>query len=155
MNPPLDDRLEVFLEVPPGNLDDHARQAWDEIRQDLDQAQRIDLQRADIDAVRKQFEPLSHAMLKLVSTFGHAQKTPLAEAFCPMAFNNRGATWLQVDGEIANPYFGHTMLRCGEIRRQFPPASNQGARADRGLSPSGDLSPSGQRLADGAEEDGS
>jgi Cu(I)/Ag(I) efflux system membrane fusion protein len=31
-----------------------------------------------------------------------------------MAFDGRGAKWLQDDGPVANPYFGNAMLRCGE-----------------------------------------
>jgi Cu(I)/Ag(I) efflux system membrane fusion protein len=31
-----------------------------------------------------------------------------------MAFDNKGAYWLQDSEEIANPYFGAAMLRCGE-----------------------------------------
>lgn len=34
-------------------------------------------------------------------------------AYCPMAFDNRGAYWLQTGHEILNPYFGARMLRCG------------------------------------------
>ncbi|MBS1487442.1 MAG: efflux RND transporter periplasmic adaptor subunit [Bacteroidetes bacterium] len=34
--------------------------------------------------------------------------------FCPMAFDNRGAFWISLEKEISNPYFGDTMLRCGE-----------------------------------------
>jgi len=34
---------------------------------------------------------------------------------CPMALNNRGASWLQVGKSIRNPYYGAAMLKCGEI----------------------------------------
>jgi hypothetical protein len=33
--------------------------------------------------------------------------------FCPMAFEDKGALWVQAEGKIANPYFGASMLRCG------------------------------------------
>ena len=32
---------------------------------------------------------------------------------CPMAFDNKGADWLQGTGSIRNPYFGADMLSCG------------------------------------------
>ena len=45
------------------------------------------------------------------------QKVAKAEGFqeyrCGMAFNNKGANWLQSEETIANPYFGSAMLRCG------------------------------------------
>jgi Cu(I)/Ag(I) efflux system membrane fusion protein len=34
--------------------------------------------------------------------------------FCPMAFNNKGAYWVQKTGEIVNPYHGMMMLHCGD-----------------------------------------
>jgi Cu(I)/Ag(I) efflux system membrane fusion protein len=33
-----------------------------------------------------------------------------------MAFDDRGAAWIQGSQEISNPYFGDMMLRCGEIK---------------------------------------
>jgi hypothetical protein len=36
--------------------------------------------------------------------------------FCPMAFNDQGAYWLSRESDIKNPYFGSTMLTCGETR---------------------------------------
>jgi Cu(I)/Ag(I) efflux system membrane fusion protein len=35
--------------------------------------------------------------------------------YCPMAFNDKGATWLSDEAEIKNPYFGKKMLECGEV----------------------------------------
>lgn len=35
--------------------------------------------------------------------------------YCPMAFNNTGASWLSTSSDIMNPYFGDKMLRCGRI----------------------------------------
>ena len=35
--------------------------------------------------------------------------------YCPMAFNEKGATWLSDDTVIKNPYFGDKMLECGEV----------------------------------------
>ncbi|MCB0295126.1 MAG: DUF3347 domain-containing protein, partial [Calditrichaeota bacterium] len=33
---------------------------------------------------------------------------------CPMAFDNKGADWLQDKQGVENPYFGSAMFRCGE-----------------------------------------
>jgi hypothetical protein len=37
-------------------------------------------------------------------------------AFCPMAFDDKGAYWLTSGKEIRNPYFGSKMLKCGKIK---------------------------------------
>jgi hypothetical protein len=34
---------------------------------------------------------------------------------CPMAFNNKGGSWLQSDKYLLNPYYGSRMLRCGKV----------------------------------------
>ena len=38
-----------------------------------------------------------------------------------MAFDFKGADWLQRTKTIDNPYFGASMLRCGEITRELEP----------------------------------
>ncbi len=68
-----------------------------------------------IEPARKQFALLSEELLALLSRFGLSEG-PLYKAWCPMAFDNRGASWIQSGEEISNPYFGEMMLRCGEIK---------------------------------------
>jgi Cu(I)/Ag(I) efflux system membrane fusion protein len=36
-----------------------------------------------------------------------------------MAFNNKGAYWLSETKEITNPYFGASMLACGEVKQTY------------------------------------
>jgi Cu(I)/Ag(I) efflux system membrane fusion protein len=36
-----------------------------------------------------------------------------------MAFNNNGAYWVQKTKTINNPYFGASMLKCGEIKEKL------------------------------------
>ncbi len=70
----------------------------------------------DIEKVRASFELVSNSIINLHNMFGHADERTFYLAFCPMAFDNRGAHWLQTGSIINNPYFGAAMLRCGEIR---------------------------------------
>ncbi|MDA0373171.1 MAG: efflux RND transporter periplasmic adaptor subunit [Planctomycetota bacterium] len=76
---------------------------------------------SDLRTRRASFEALSKALLRLVSGFGHSAGATLVEAHCPMAFDDRGASWLQAGEEILNPYFGSEMLRCGRVDRRFAP----------------------------------
>ena len=46
----------------------------------------------------------------------HFKNAGVYRDFCPMAFNDKGAYWLSDSAEIRNPYFGHKMLECGEVR---------------------------------------
>ena len=75
----------------------------------------------DIEVARATFERMSEAVIALERTFGHAGDAPLRLAFCPMAFDFKGAEWIQRSDQIDNPYFGEQMLRCGEIRETFEP----------------------------------
>jgi hypothetical protein len=42
-----------------------------------------------------------------------------------------GGDWLQVEGELLNPYFGSEMLRCGSKVQVFPPNSNEAAEPEK------------------------
>ena len=67
-------------------------------------------------------------MIAVTSRFGPMQETSFFEVKCPMAFNNRGATWLQISSEVQNPYFGSAMLGCGDVVNviQAQPQTRQG-----------------------------
>jgi Cu(I)/Ag(I) efflux system membrane fusion protein len=73
----------------------------------------------DIEAVRKDFALLSELMATTAKRFKGSSQT-LYQFKCPMAFDNRGATWLQADEEIANPYFGKMMPGCGDLIEAIP-----------------------------------
>jgi Cu(I)/Ag(I) efflux system membrane fusion protein len=88
------------------------------------------LNKLTIDKLRERFEPLSLTMLGIVTNFGHVGEAPLYRAFCPMAFDNKGAPWLQADHKIANPYFGAKMFACGKIERTFEPSLDESTKDD-------------------------
>jgi Cu(I)/Ag(I) efflux system membrane fusion protein len=77
----------------------------------------------DIEIARTKFEGMSEAVIALQRRFGHRGSEEWQLAHCPMAFDNQGADWLQRGEQINNPYFGASMLRCGEIRESFGPLS--------------------------------
>ncbi|TWT41041.1 Cation efflux system protein CusB precursor [Phycisphaerae bacterium RAS1] len=53
--------------------------------------------------------------------FGHARPAPIYRIHCPMAFDDRGADWLQIDEAVRNPYFGAAMYRCGAATAEIAP----------------------------------
>lgn len=68
---------------------------------------------SDIKKQRDHFIHLSAHLINAVKTFGINQKVYVE--FCPMVNNDVGAYWLSTKEEILNPYFGASMLRCGEV----------------------------------------
>lgn len=64
-----------------------------------------------IEEARKHFKDLSDAAIPMAK----ADKT-LHEAHCPMAFDGKGANWLQKSAdEVQNPYYGKKMPHCGKM----------------------------------------
>jgi Cu(I)/Ag(I) efflux system membrane fusion protein len=104
-----------------------AHEAWMKALRSLEDAVARMEKAGDIKALRAEFAPLSDALIAAVKQFGADRA--LYVIHCPMAFNNRGADWLQQEKEVRNPYFGSAMLTCGETTETLPAASPQpGAR---------------------------
>lgn len=115
----LDAVAEVQVQVP-----DRLRRDWQPIESELeDHARHITGSRTDAHA-RMGFDGLSVQLLEMLRRFGNPTQTPLRRAYCPMAFENRGAEWVQRGDEIRNPYFGAEMLTCGEIRATVAPGDH-------------------------------
>lgn len=72
---------------------------------------------SDIEQLRKSFMKASAIMIKMVETFKPVNQVIYIQ-HCPMANNNNGADWLSTDKEIKNPYFGSSMLTCGEVTKE-------------------------------------
>jgi Cu(I)/Ag(I) efflux system membrane fusion protein len=105
-----------------------ARERWLDERASLEAALAAMQNAGDIAAMRVAFEALARDVLALERMFGHDDEAVWIEAYCPMAFDDKGAAWLQPKGTIHNPYFGAAMLVCGEARRDFLPVSGSAGR---------------------------
>ncbi|MCA8942088.1 MAG: efflux RND transporter periplasmic adaptor subunit [Planctomycetes bacterium] len=108
-------------EVEADTLPRRALERWSEESQILRTETEAGVRVATIAELRERFHPIPRSVLALERIFGHAADTKRYEAFCPMAFDDRGASWMQGDARILNPYFGAEMLRCGEVQREFEP----------------------------------
>lgn len=69
----------------------------------------------DIEKARVELATVSEAMYALVKAF-HPNESPLYYQYCPMARDNKGATWLSATKELMNPYMGQMMLACGRTQ---------------------------------------
>ena len=78
----------------------------------------------DIEAARVTFEGLSEHLELAVGGFGIDQGAAVVVR-CPMAFDNRGARWLQADESVRNPYYGSSMLRCGNVVERLAEAAEE------------------------------
>jgi hypothetical protein len=67
----------------------------------------------DIEAQRSAFVGITNAVEDILKDA--LESGTVYKQYCPMAFKNTGAYWLSESKEIANPYFGDKMYRCGRI----------------------------------------
>jgi membrane fusion protein, copper/silver efflux system len=66
---------------------------------------------------RAAFVAVSESVIDMVrkARLGDAAGPTLYVMHCPMAFDDKGAHWLQDDEQLANPYYATQMKRCGEV----------------------------------------
>ncbi len=69
----------------------------------------------DIEGMRTQFALTSEILIAMSKRFAPEGTDDVYRHHCPMAFDNRGAYWLQHGAETENPYFGAMMYRCADI----------------------------------------
>jgi len=69
----------------------------------------------NIDTQRTLFAALSTDFIKSVKAAGLSSGEVYVE-YCAMALDDQGASWLSNQKEIKNPYFGESMLTCGEVK---------------------------------------
>lgn len=69
---------------------------------------------SDLKTLRSAFALLSDELLTLQRVFGLSNSDQLYELHCPMAFEGRGASWLQANDAVRNPFYGASMLKCAD-----------------------------------------
>ena len=104
--------------------DNQAHMAWMQAAKELNSVGRSLQAAEDIRGLRAQFAPLSGVMQRLAMSFGFGSDQPVYRLHCPMAFNNKGASWLQQDDDTRNPYFGSTMLKCADQTELIVPGNS-------------------------------
>jgi hypothetical protein len=67
---------------------------------------------ADLEAARSAFGPLSDAVIAAAKADGWKDLPSLKLGYCPMVKQS----WIQKEGKVSNPYYGSTMLTCGELK---------------------------------------
>ncbi len=78
---------------------------------------------ADIELQREAFASLSSELIALIEQSG-VQAGTLYVDFCPMAMEDKGASWISTAKDIRNPYFGEKMLTCGGVKSTFAVNNN-------------------------------
>ena len=102
-------------------LDESARDRWEPLFARMSNGAVHMNASKEIEDLRVGFDRASKGIIQALDLFGYQRPgDDIKVFFCPMAFNDTGAEWLQIEKRLANPYFGASMLRCGELRRKIP-----------------------------------
>lgn len=101
-----------------GLVKDQAHDKWMEMLKGMKDARTKMSSAKDIEEARKHFSMLSFHILEMTETFG-INKDVVYKDYCPMAFGDQGAYWLSEQKDITNPYFGASMLACGEVKQTY------------------------------------
>ncbi len=109
------------------SLNETTREVWSKEGQSLNQIVTRLSAAQDIAAARAEFALLSEQLLAMVVRFGITGDGQIFELHCPMAFDGRGATWLQDNDQPKNPYFGASMLTCADRVRKIADANDADA----------------------------
>ena len=84
----------------------------------------VHMHHKDLKSARADFKILSEIMIPLAEK-GHFKST-VRKAYCSMAFDDQGASWLQTAERVENPYWGSQMYRCGSIKKNIPAKNSEG-----------------------------
>jgi Cu(I)/Ag(I) efflux system membrane fusion protein len=91
---------------------------WEKIKSGLSEATAKIKGSKDLASARTHFSSLSTQVIQLTETY-KLTKAVVYKDYCPMAFNNKGGYWLSETEDIQNPYFGASMLTCGEVKQTY------------------------------------
>ncbi len=111
------DSLKLLKSVDIGLLSGKDRDMWEKASVDLETTLSKAGETQDIKLLRESFYLLSQQLSTIAKRFGSTGENPFYILNCPMAFDNRGADWLQNDDQVLNPYFGQMMLKCGSVKK--------------------------------------
>lgn len=99
-------------------LDGSAHEAWMQLQPTLAQSADHIRNTGDLGQQRAAFVVFSEHMIEAVETFG-SEHAILYKQHCPMANSDQGAYWLSAQEEIRNPYYGASMLTCGDLKQTY------------------------------------
>lgn len=110
---------EKVAAVDGSSLKEEGKEAWEQ-HASLYTSKLAELRHvAGMEEKRSYFSHISEIVYCTVKSFGIRNETGLYVAFCPTAFDGKGAYWITESKEIRNPYFGDKMPTCGKIEEDF------------------------------------
>ena len=107
--------LGLLTSIDMASMSEEAHAAFMEKSRALSKGLKLIDDAVDIQGQREGFSLSSEVLRTMLKRFGPVLETPVYRFTYPMAFNNKGASWMQSSEQVNNPYFGAAMLRCGKL----------------------------------------
>lgn len=114
---------------------------WGHLRNDIARGSEHGARAKNLAQARKSYEAVGLALIEVLRRYGNPLDSSVHLAHCPMAFDGKGADWLQSAEHVENPYFGPKMPGCGDILG----TASAGARLPRGQGARGAAAPAGHQ----------
>ncbi len=118
-------------------LDPKAKESWNKLSEKMLKDLKKISENVDVQIQRQAFDPFSESFARTIMGFRHVMPQPLFLYHCPMAFDQKGAYWIEDSKEIKNPYFGRKpfkgqdMFKCGTLEETIPPEGPAKASAEK------------------------
>ena len=106
---------ESFKKIDMNLLSGEMHTKWIEVFKEIDQSLNMMNAADDIGRQRQSYAHYNDALYSAIKMYGLRDKSVYVN-YCPMARDGEGAYWLSSSKEIENPYFGESMLSCGETK---------------------------------------
>jgi Cu(I)/Ag(I) efflux system membrane fusion protein len=120
------------LDCPTGDLPAAAVHNWSRLTAAMATGAAQAIAAEGIAQRRVAFGSLSDTLWDALAKFGHGPEGTVRRFHCPMAFDNKGANWIQAGETTANPYYGAGMLRCGS-QEEVLKRPSRGATSTEGI----------------------
>lgn len=101
-----------------------ANRAWGSFSKMLGEHAEFLAKSDSLEEARRSFEKMSGAVVMVLRVLGNPLEKPIFEAHCPMARGSQGGNWIQEGDTVENPYFGASMLTCGDVTGTVAPGQH-------------------------------
>ena len=109
---------EQLNDVDTGELTGDKQGQWAQYSDKLKAASLQLAQSSELEQQKQDFVNLTAVMEEGIRNFGLKGKT-VYKQHCPMAFEDKGASWLSDEEKIRNPYEAETMIGCGSVQEKL------------------------------------
>jgi Cu(I)/Ag(I) efflux system membrane fusion protein len=97
------------------DLDQEDLQNWHKLQPPIAEKLQSLFRLTELENFRKDFSDFSTRLTDFLHFYNSSLPHSVYRFHCPMAFDGKGADWIQSGKKTKNPYYGTKMLGCGDL----------------------------------------